>query len=303
MKEKSKKFDIGVIVGRFQIHNLHLGHREIFDEVISRHNKVIVFLGCSSAIGAPENAMDFTTRKIMVEELYGDKISSILPLYDKKLDEVWSKIIDNKIREVFPIGSVVLYGSRDSFISRYFGKFDTIELEASNQISASEVRKDVSNRVGKTEDFRAGIIYNAYNAYPKVYPTIDVAIMNENYSQLLLGRRKEENEFRFVGGFVDTTDEDLEATVRREAKEETDLEVGDIKYICSTLVNDWRYPKGSSQVIMTHFHVAKKIFGKEQPCDDMDGEVRWFDINSINEEIMVTEHKRLLIKLKKHLNI
>ena len=139
----------------------------------------------------------------------------ILPIYDKKSDEVWSKIVDEKIKEVEPIGSVVLYGSRDSFIPHYVGKHDTVELKPTSMVSASDIRKDVSKRVVRDKNFRAGVIYGAYNNFATVHAVIDVAIMNEDNTEVLLGRKKNEKKFRFIGGFTDVTDDSYEQTVFR----------------------------------------------------------------------------------------
>ena len=40
-----KKTEIGVIIGRFQIHTLHDAHVELIQHVLSLHSKVIIFLG------------------------------------------------------------------------------------------------------------------------------------------------------------------------------------------------------------------------------------------------------------------
>ncbi|MCK9445615.1 NUDIX domain-containing protein [bacterium] len=301
MEEVRKKYDIGIIIGRFQIHDLHMEHKKLIDEVVSRHDKVILFLGCSSALSTKRNPMDFSTRKMMVEEIYSDKINAILPLYDQKSNDTWSTIVDNKIREIFPIGSVVLYGSKDSFIPFYKGKFATCELAPDNFISATDVRKDVSNKIIRSKEFRAGVIYSTYNRYPSVHSTIDVAICNDDYTKLLLGRKENETEFRFIGGFVDITDDNLEQTVRREAQEETGLEIGDIKYITSAKIDDWRYRNEPENCIMTHFHIAKKIFGSEKANDDI-VELKWFDIDKIKETNVVENHIILLNKLKTFLN-
>jgi len=300
MEEVRPKRDIGVIVGRFQTHRLHDEHKKLIEEVIKRHDRVVLFLGCTIAQGSFKNPLDFVSRKVMIEELYGDKLSAILPLHNKKSDEIWSKTLDSKVREIFPMGSVVLYGSKDSFIPYYKGSFATCELAPDNYVSATTIREEVSKKVERDEKFRAGCIYHAYNMFPIVYSTIDVAIMNNDNSQVLLGRKPEEKEFRFIGGFVDIEDKDLETTVRREAQEETGLEIGDVQYICSTKVEDWRYRGEPGRSIMTHFHIAKKIFGSEKAADDI-AEVKWFNLDDLKEEQLVKEHQRLLVKLKTHL--
>lgn len=300
-KEEKKVYDIGVIIGRFQIHELHDGQKELIDSVIKRHDKVIIFLGVAPTLSTKRNPLDFRSRKVMIESTY-DKEMVILPLYDRKSDEYWSKLLDEKIKEVEPVGSVVLYGSRDSFIPHYMGKHDTIELVPKSFVSASEVRIEVSKRVERTKEFRAGVIYGAYNNFATVHPVIDVAIMNEDDTEVLLGRKKTEKRFRFIGGFVDVTDISLEQTVKREAKEETGLEIGNVEYITSTRVEDWRYRSDPERSVLTTFFKAKKIFGAAKGNDDIE-EVKWFKVFDLKEKELVTEHDRLLTALKNKLNI
>lgn len=298
MEDKKKKYDIGVVIGRFQIDELHSEHKKMIREVLERHWKTILFLGVAPSIGTERNSLDFLTRKLMIEEEFGNSFSVILPLNDKKLDVVWSKQVDTKIKEIFPLGSAVLYGSKDSFIPHYKGHCDTIELETEIIISAHDVRKEIAKRVLPTKDFRSGIIYSTHNRYPIVHPTIDVAILNDDESQVLLGRKKDEIEFRFIGGFVDVEDETLEQTVRRETVEETGLEVDGITYIGSVKVRDWRYRSDPDRSIMTTFFKAKKICGHEKGADDII-EVKWFDVKSLMDSDIVPEHSKLLTLLKK----
>ena len=234
----------------------------------------------------------------MIDELYGDSIGAILPLYDKKDDEIWTKQVDTKVREVYPMGSVVLYGSRDSFIPYYepYGAFDTCELEPESYVSATEVRNAVKNKALRSKEFRAGMIYAANQTFPFNYATIDVAIFNNDYSKILLGRKAYERKFRFVGGFSDVDDESFEQTAKREAQEETGLEIGDIQYVCSKRVADWRYKGEADRGIITTLFMAKKIFGSEKPNDDIE-ELRWFNVDELDNITLVDEHQKLIKQL------
>lgn len=307
--KKDKIYDIGVIIGRFQIHELHVAHKKLIEHVIENHQKVILFLGVSPAINTRKNPLDFVSRKAMIEEMYGHRITAILPINDKRSNAQWAKEVDLKIREIFPLGNVVLYGSKDSFIPYYepYGKFDTCELEPETMISATEVREKVKNEVLRSKEFRAGMIYAANSTFPFNYVTIDVAILNEDNTKVLLGRKPLENEFRFIGGFTDITDECFEHTVRREAQEETGLEIGNIQYVSSHRVQDWRYAKEEDRSIITTFFKANKVFGQEKANDDI-AELIWMDLdNIINDKFltnrMVNEHQELMVKLLKNLGI
>lgn len=288
---KEKQTEIGVIIGRFQLHNLHEAHKELIQYVIERHDKVIVFLGISSAIGTRRHPLDFITRKYMLEEVFSNLV--ILPLLDNKSDHVWSSQIRIKVREVFPSGDVTLYGSRDSFIPYYKGTWNCVELEPTTYISATDIRKKISKKVLQSEDFRAGIIYSVYNQYPITHSTIDLLIKKGN--QILLGRKPTQKEFRFVGGFVDPTDENEIQSCKREGLEETGLELDNFKFICSRKVEDWRYRGIKERGIMTHFYECEVIFGCPTPQDDIE-ELKWFSFDDLKEnyeKILVSEHVKL----------
>jgi bifunctional NMN adenylyltransferase/nudix hydrolase len=294
--------EIGVLIGRFQVHELHEAHRALIDTVIGNHRKVIIFLGVSPVMGTRRNPLDFATRKAMIDEGYGEKINAIIPIHDNRSDEAWSKEIDKRIKEVFHIGSVTLYGSRDSFIPHYKGIHKTVELESKTFISGTSIRKTVSQSILSKPEFRAGVIYGVHNAYPIVYSTVDVAIINDN-DEILLARKPSDpvGLHRFVGGFVDIADFDDETACRREALEETNCIVEPFEYVCSATVPDWRYRKEQDRKIMTRLYKAKYVSGKIEPRDDI-SELSWFKISDLKVELIVPEHKTLVEKLISNLS-
>jgi len=139
--------------------------------------------------------------------------------------------------------------------------------------------------------------YGFNNTFPITHPVVDVAIFNSDNTRILVGRKEYEKKFRFVGGFVDVNDDSIEQTVKREAMEETNLEIGNLQYICSKKVDDWRYWGDKDRSLMTHFYRANKISGDEKPGDDI-VELLWIDLNKINNDMLVSEHKILLKILK-----
>lgn len=311
-------YNVGVIIGRFQVHELHEAHIDLINSVLSKHKKTIIFLGVSRVMGSRRNPLDFPTRKAMIEEKFGNRISAILPIHDNRSDLDWSKEIDKRIKEVFPADKAILYGSRDSFIPHYKGQFETKELESKVFTSGTEVRKNVSQEIIGSKEFRAGVIYSVYNTYPTVYSAVDVAILKEiikpsiehNYLstddltisyELLLGKKPNEDKYRFIGGFVDISDDNDFAACRREAFEETGATVEPYEFVISRQVDDWRYRKETDKKIMTRLYKARFISGPIEPNDDI-AEVKWFKLNEIREEEMVYEHIELLNALKENLN-
>jgi bifunctional NMN adenylyltransferase/nudix hydrolase len=298
-----KKTPIGVIVGRFQVDELHEGHRNLIDSVIENHDKVIIFLGVSPAINTETNPMDYKPRELMLLEAYPQ--ITVIPIKDVNNDLEWSKTLDTKIREVFPMGSITLYGSRDGFTKSYKGNLPTIQLQDRFKISGSEIRKSLSTKVISNKFYRQGLIAAAFMRYPVSMTTVDAAIMDGKGS-LLLARKKidPKGKWRFIGGFVDIhQDISTEDAVKREVMEETgSLGVGEPEYIGSARIEDWRY-RNERDGIMTTFFAIPYTFGKPEATDDID-EIKWFDIKQLIQSegfVFVEEHKVLYNLLKNYL--
>jgi len=292
MKEKTAKADVGIICGRFQIHELHSEHVDLINTVRKNHDRVIVFLGNSPIRGSLNNPLDFRSRRAMFNEQFPDV--EVHYIKDTRDDEVWTKNLDKMIGDLLiPGQTCVLYGSRDSFFKGYKGKRTTCELEATAFVSATEVRRKVTNNYPATKDYRAGVIAGVANRYPSVLPTVDIAIINEK-GEILLARKPDEKQFRFIGGFASPDSDSYEDDAKREVMEESGIEIGDIKYQFSQKIPDWRY-KNETDSIKTLFFTSKFVYGRPEGADDV-AEVRWFPINKLSSTDVVSEHSSLLIK-------
>lgn len=297
MQKRDSEFDVGVIVGRFQVDRLTDGHIDLIKTVCNAHDKVVVVLGLSPLLGTTRNPLDYEARKQMILSVFPDV--NVLYLKDVPSDELWSQRLDAMIHDLLsPSQNVLLYGSRDSFIEDedghaiYSGKFPTMVLEATSDVSASERREQIRRRVTNLPAFREGVIWSSLNRYPTAFSAVDIAIWNEEGTKLLLGRKKNETEFRFIGGFVDPKDTSKEAAARREASEETKLSITDPVYVASHLVDDWRY-RSEVDKIMTTLFECKVQFGRAEAGDDI-VEVRWFDFNTLQDSDIRPEHRPLL---------
>lgn len=293
MKNKEQ---VGIIVGRFQTPALHEGHIELLNTVCAEHEKVIIFLGLSPVKGTLNNPLDYQMREQMIKE----KFPNVIVQYIKDVmdDAVWTAKLDSQIEDlVTPKQKVRLYGSRDSFIAGYVGgKHPVSELKPTRIVSASEIREKAYVKAKNSEDFRSGVIWATGNKYPTVYTTVDIAIFDEDEKRILLAKKPNEKKYRFVGGFANPDSPSFEADARREVSEETHLEITEPKYVGSFLIDDWRY-KHEQDKIKTILFRAKKMFGKEEPDDDI-CELRWFDFESLETSELVYNHRILLAALK-----
>jgi len=306
MKVRTPDADVGVIIGRFQVPDLHDGHYDLIDSVVNKHKKVLMFI-CSTpgVLVTRRNPLDYFTRMTMMQEAYPNVV--ILPLNDMPSDHDWSKTVDVKIRETFGNDpAVALYGSRDAFIPHYHGNYPTVELAESFDISGSEVRQAASNEVRRHSEFRRGVVYAAHNKHPVVFPTVDIAVIRYQGTkiQIALGRKPNDlpNKWRFPGGFVDPVkDESMVAAAKRELREEMTVTVDypNFTYLGSLKVNDWRYRSEVDKIITTLF-LTKYLWGPLEAGDDL-GEAKWFDLDDFNMETLVEGHRPLMDMVLTHL--
>lgn len=291
MKEKvTKATDVAVIVGRFQVNELHEAHIDLITSVLNKHDRVLLFLGNSTIRNTLNNPLDYRARRTMI----ADKFPTVEIHYinDNPSDTAWTKNLDKLIGEqLLPMQTVTLYGSRDSFLKCYTGKYTTCELEATTFISGTEVRRRVCNNYPPTADYRAGMIAATAYRFPTAFQTVDIAVVNDK-GELLLARKPEEKKWRFIGGFSDPASISLEEDAKREVQEEAGVEVGNITYLGSTLINDWRY-RGEIDKIKTALFVAKYVFGKPEGADDV-AEVKWVSINNLTKNDIVETHHVLI---------
>jgi bifunctional NMN adenylyltransferase/nudix hydrolase len=293
----------GVIVGRFQINALHDGHIDLFQQVFAHHNRVIVFVGTSPAGMTKDHPLDFTTRQAMIRATFPDMDGlTIQPLEDCRTDEEWSAKLDAKIDEIVKFGEVTLYGGRDSFVPNYHGKFKPVELSLDlrkHEIRGTDIRREISNAVIASPDFRAGIIYAMNQLWPVMLQMVDVAILSYGRKEVLLARREHEIKWRFVGGHVEARKLTLEANARAEAMEEAGVDIIEQEYIGSCVINDWRYRQEDRSVMTAFF--AGLVGNMSHKAGDDVYETRWFVIDKLKISDMIEEHVGLLAMLNLYL--
>ena len=125
------------------------------------------------------------------------------------------------------------------------------------------------------------------NRYPTVFATVDVVIRKGE--KLLLGRKAHQSKFRFVGGFADPAlDNSYEDAAKREAKEETGIQVEAVKYLGSTRIDDTRY-RSTPDCIITHLFEATEWSGEPVASDDI-AELKWFDSKQLTASDFVDKH-------------
>lgn len=307
------KSGTGFIVGQFQTPRLTDSHRELFESVIADHDEVMCIITLSPIKGTTKHFLDYHQRVKMIQEIYPE--IKCLYIDDQKKDSVWSKRLDQMVQSMLkPFGRATLYGSSDAFVEKYKGRFTAEVLEA-DSFASMESFIDAESRSNKANYFvRLGMLIATTFKYPTSYQTVDIAIMDKDNTKIWLGRKENEDKFRFIGGFSDPDSESLEDDATREAFEETGIVVDRPKYIFSMKIDDWRY-RNEIDCIKTAFFIAQRTGGN--PCADDDiAEIKCFDVSDFvwpegespidttilrNGNLLVKGHHGLMLRLVEEL--
>ncbi len=296
--EMKNRDAVGVVIGRFQTSKLHAGHRSVISHAVKNHKDVLIVLGCPRTRPTNRDPLDYETRKKMVLASYPE--ARVSELKDRYSNQAWSQALDDLVAHEFPGRNAVLYGSRNSFISSYMGKYPCVELKSVNaSVSGTKIRNGVAANPLASKHFRMGMIYGIKHRPPISYQTVDIAVIDYDRKLLLLAKKIGGDGFHFIGGFVDVEDSSLEMAARRETSEETSsLGVGEFKDLGSFRIDDWRY-RGTEDKILTSFFAARYIFGAPRANDDVDG-LEWVSWDKFFD-LLVEEHKVLGKRLMAYL--
>ena len=289
---------VGVIVGRFQVGDLHDGHRWLINHVLNAHQKVIIFLGVPRLTGTKRNPLDYITRERMIRAAFPEV--TVLGIQDNQSDKAWSTRLDESIKMAIPNAkSAVLYGGRNSFSDHYFGAHETCVVNSDISFeNASDQRKALGQTVRNSADFRAGIIYSSENSWPYTKLCVDIAMFKEVGGKLylLLGKKNSEMGWRLPGGAVDEAEQPERAAIR-ELVEETGmtLEGGEMRYVDTYPVSDWRVGPGDGISFLTSLFTCDYAFGIPAAMDDLD-KTTWFQVDLLLDTFLMSEHIHLIKK-------
>lgn len=284
-----KSSSVGVVIGRFQIPELHDGHLELLKYVGDQHEKFLILVGYNTVRFNTANPFPVEMRVAMLKSLYPN--AEVLPLLDSPIHpEHWSTVVDTLVSGVEQGAGAVLYGSRDSFITDYSGRYETREILAFATHSATEIRNELGRELINDPMFRRGWLSAIHQQYTVTDPTVDAAIYTADFEKVLLGRRGAGSPLRFFGGFVDPTDDSYEVAVVRERTEEAlGIKVKRPMYIGSKRIIDPRY-RNTDYGIVTTFFGMEYISGDPEAGDDM-GLTEWAPlVPELLPEVSPTHH-------------
>jgi bifunctional NMN adenylyltransferase/nudix hydrolase len=305
-EQPDHKTDVGVVIGRFQVDELHEGHLALIEAAKARHPHLLILLGCRT-VGVPPDAndpLDYKSRQAMMAKYFPDAI--ILPIHDRRTDEDWSKDVDAAIGTAYPAERATIYGGRASSLDSYRGRHEKRALDLGQDVwSGTQSRRRIYERP-PLEDatFRAGVIWALASARTRQDLAVDIAMTRarshakDGRLDLALVRRNADHGFwRFPGGFVEPSDASMAQAARRELAEETGLGCESApRFVSDRVIDDWRV-RGSNAIIRSSLWHAWHSWGSieaQSDFDDADG-AEWAILDLVEPESLrsriVEEHR------------
>lgn len=295
---------VGVIVGRFQIDELHAGHKRLLTYVRTSHDRMLVLVGVRPAESSDTNPLTFEDRAAMIREYLPD--ATVLPVVDRRDDEVWTRQVDELINTTYGYGvKAVFHVGRDSFKEHYHGRFPVEAHDFGvDNIVAREVRNEIKNRILTTAGERAGAIKSTMNQTHRTTMMVDMFMVRsdgEGDFEILMGKKEGEDLWRLPGGRVDP-DESFAHAAAREMFEETRMATSggqaDWTYIGDYNVPDWRCRDTDRVSYRTVLMTAGYFSGKAEGADDLPV-VQWIPRRDLGtrihrEKMVVEEHLEIV---------
>jgi bifunctional NMN adenylyltransferase/nudix hydrolase len=277
-----------VLLGRFQVAELSNGQRSVLLDAQEKYAKVVVLVRETPVPCTKRNPFDGATRRLMIQEAYPQMEVHVVP--DLPDPQTWSEALDARFSSFGSPESVVVAAEPDEAFEAYTGAFHIQQIPA---LSVAEM-PEPTEAMQQSAAFRYGMLHALKRRYPTAFATVDVAIFKDDH--ILLGQKPHEKAWRFLGGFVDPTDENHEAAAIREAHEESGVTVAIEARIGSHKIDDWRYRNEEDKIISTLFK-ARYVSGDAHPTDDI-ARLQWLPFETLNINDFVPDHQPLFNMLK-----
>lgn len=290
---------VGVVVGRFQVDELHEGHKFLIDTAKKENDFVVAIIGIGPLPTTARKPLPFETRVEVIRKSFPD--ITVFGLEDHPDDDVWSKNLDDIISMNMRDWEVKLYHSRDSFAEVYTGVYPTVDVpHADLGLSGTLHRQFLAENPSHSTEFARGVIWANLNKFPTVYGTVDGIIFrhfNHNFdeNQVLLITKPGREGYMFPGGFADPASDSDEEDMIREVEEECSIIVDKqlVVYLGSKKVQDWRY-QGEQDCLRTRLFMGYSLAPALEPIAGDDAETaQWVDFKDLYPRDMNPCHRPL----------
>lgn len=298
-KYKVKKKRVAVVVARFQLHELHAAHKALLNKILEDFDELIIVLGIPPLQQTSKNPLNLEMRKQMLKEEFSNYMHRVRIAYihNNKDDAAWSANLDKLISKLTKSNNrVILCGGRDSFIPYYkTNKYEVKEYPEfykEEYLSATSTRKEIANSTEFNKDFRAGVVHSACNVYPACVPSVDLVILNDQKTHVLLGLHIDETKYKFLGSWV-RAGETYEYACYRTAKTKANVIVENFMPLHSFTGFDWRFI-GEDSDLTTMLYECTILNNGESVLRAMGNfkRLKWVPLNKVVDNI-INEHIKL----------
>lgn len=139
--------EIGIVIGRFQVPELHPGHIHLIKSAIEKFDEVHIVVGVTKGDKLDRrNPLPYEAREIMLMEHFPELFGKLHTIEDIGNYPLWVKALDKILEPLAETGHIVILGSRDSVATRYKefgGKFDTAVIEPLENFSGTGAREEL----------------------------------------------------------------------------------------------------------------------------------------------------------------
>lgn len=334
MSKNTQRFDALIFIGRFQ--PPHRGHLDVLRHALSQASRVCILIGSTDRPRTIKDPFSYDERRQMILALLDEDERErvvIAPVQDSMYndgdwlrwiqDAVASELGDTSGRRIGLIGHEK---DASSYYLRMFPQWEFVETEATEDISATEIREQLFAERNNSfvswavpapvhewlEAFRTrpefaqlkseaefiAAYQKAWAAapYPVTFVTVDALVVHSGHI-LLVRRRSEPGRglWALPGGFVNQ-DERLEAACIRELREETGLKLpepvlrGSIKDR-QVFDHPQRSLRGRTITHAFLFHFPVGELPRVKGGDDAD-KARWVPLNTFARmrDVMFEDH-------------
>jgi bifunctional NMN adenylyltransferase/nudix hydrolase len=334
MSKNTQRFDALIFIGRFQ--PPHRGHLDVLRRALSQASRVCILIGSTDRPRTIKDPFSYDERRQMILALLDEDERErvvIAPVQDSMYnDGDWLRWIQDAVASELGdttgrrIGLIGHEKDASSYYLRMFPQWEFVETDATEDISATEIREQLFAERNNSfvswavpapvhawlEDFRtrpefaqlkseAEFIAGYQKAwaaapYPVTFVTVDALVVHSGHI-LLVRRRSEPGRglWALPGGFVNQ-DERLETACIRELREETGLKLpepvlrGSIKDR-QVFDHPQRSLRGRTITHAFLFHFPVGELPRVKGGDDAD-KARWVPLNTFARmrDVMFEDH-------------
>ena len=150
---------LSVVVGRFQVPSLSLGHCRLLDEARKNADHVLILVGSAGKPPSVSNPLDFNLREHMLRQACPS--ATILPVFDHPDDKQWMKNVEeltNGLAKAQKLTDVVYYSDAKGFVKYCWPSTGHVVVVTARawEKRGTTIRQDV--KVVNHPDFRSGVI-------------------------------------------------------------------------------------------------------------------------------------------------